>query len=45
MQDLLRVFYDLQQHARLWDDTVHLSPEGSDHLGDVVFEAIRSAGL
>jgi lysophospholipase L1-like esterase len=32
-------------HDWLWDDCLHLSPRGSDKLGELVFDAITAAGL
>ena len=34
-----------EAHARHWDDCLHLSPAGSDHLGELVFDAIARSGL
>lgn len=32
-------------HSELWDDAIHMSPLGSDCLGDAVFAAIQEHGL
>lgn len=34
-----------EAHAHLWDDSLHFSPQGSDILGDAVFEVMLRNGL
>lgn len=33
------------ERARLWDDGLHLKPEGYDRLGDIVYEGLHLAGV